>query len=410
MEQDYIQILREWQDRVGEPALYENLDRVFPEYGFRRVRRGTDKDHWASPLKLDLSQPKSKQREKTVVYRADMRFREQGEWSDGVSVIDKFIQDKCLDNIYQAYARLDEMFLLDMPKPNGKQITEHRQKVSRKRNLLSALRDYFKIALLNKDSRKAGTVRSYLRGRGFTNEQIQRYNFGFVPSWNEVIRHFTLKEKYTLEEFEEACGVRNEDGKTTVGSIFTLAIPYVSGGEVRGFIFRRIGEGEGPKYIVNRGLDRKAAFFNIPESVPGGEVIVVEGEFDALKATSENLGTVVSIGGSEISGDRKKQIEDAISRGVKKITLCLDLDADKETGEVNTRARHEHIMKSIHAIKDVSCSFDEIYIAELPEVSDPDEYIRAKGSSAFSKLIKEAKPYWAYLYDYMTEQTKAMNN
>ncbi len=409
MDQDYIQIVREWQDRVGEPALYDNLDRVFPEYGFRRVSRGTYKDHWASPLKMDLSQPKHKQREKTVVYRSKMYFREQGEWNDGISVINKLIQDRGLENIYQAYALLDEMFSLDMPKPNGKQITEYRQRIQRKRALLLSLRDYFKEALQDMNSRKAGVVRSYLRGRGFTTEQIQHFNFGFVPSWNEVIRHFTLKLKYSLDEFEEVCGVRNEEGKTAVGSIFTLAIPYVSGGEVHGFIFRRVGEGDGPKYIVNRGLDRKAAFFNIPATVPSGEITVVEGEFDALKATSENLGTVVSIGGSEISGDRKKQIEDAFSRGVKKITLCLDLDADKETGEMNIGAHHEHIMKSIHAIKDVSFSFNEIYIAELPKVSDPDEYIRAKGPRAFSKVIKEAKPYWAYLYDYMKVHTSANN-
>jgi len=401
MDQDYIQILREWENTIGRPAIYENLDRIFPEYAFRRLQPHTPKDHWASRYKLDLSLPKKRNAEKTVVYRSDMTFREQGEWSDGIGAVDKIMQDKGLTNVFEVFSLVDMMFSLDMPRPDSKKVAERRSRNMARCKLLSSMNDYFKAALWDGGSRKAGSVRGYLRSRGFTNEQIRDLDFGFVPPWNEVIRHFTLKEKHSLEDFEEACGVRNSDGQTAVGSIFTLAIPYVCAGEIRGFLFRRTGEWDGPKYLANRGLDRKSRFFNIPEQLTDGNLIVVEGEIDALKATSVNAGTVVSIGGSEISGERRKQIEDAIRRGASRITLCLDLDADRETGEADFAARHEHIMKSVHTIKDVVPSFEDIYVASLPEPSDPDQFIRERGADAFKDVISSARPYWAYLYDYM---------
>jgi len=401
MDQDYIQILREWQDTIGRPALYENLDRVFPKYAFRRIQPRTPKDHWASRYKMDLSLPKRRNAEKTVVYRSDMTFREQGEWSDGISVVDKLMQDKGLKSVYEVFSLVDEMFFLDMPRPDSKKVMEMRSRSLERRKLLSSMRDYFMAALWDIGDRKASSVRNYLRSRGFTNEQIRNLSFGFVPSWNEVIRHFTLNEGYSIEDFEEACGVRSSDGQTVVGRIFTLAIPYVCAGEIRGFLFRRIGEWDGPKYLANRGLDRKSLFFNIPEKLTDGNIIVVEGEIDALKATSVNVGTVVSLGGSEISGERRKQIEDAFRRGVSRITLCLDLDADKDTGEADFASRHEHIMKSVHTIKDVNPSFEDIYIASLPEPTDPDQFIRERGAAAFKAVLEEASPYWKYLNDYM---------
>ena len=85
---------------------------------------------------------------------------------------------------------------------------------------------------------------------------------------------------------------------------------------------------------------------------------------------------------------------------MKKITLCLDLDSKKDSGEANIGARHSHIMKSVHTIKDVVPTFDEIYIASFDSPSDPDQFIRDNGVEAFKKLLNNAVPYWEYLYSY----------
>lgn len=64
---DYIDILRDWERTVANVAIYDNIDVLFPAYGFVRMQAGGPKDHWASPLKIDLSRPKTPSREKTVV-------------------------------------------------------------------------------------------------------------------------------------------------------------------------------------------------------------------------------------------------------------------------------------------------------------------------------------------------------
>ena len=61
-------------------------------------------------------------------------------------------------------------------------------------------------------------------------------------------------------------------------------------------------------------------------------------------------------------------------------------------------------MRSIHTIKDVDFDFEDIYVASFPEPSDPDEYIRINGVEAFKNLLKDAVPYWRYLFDYMSNR------
>lgn len=406
MTTDYLDILREWQTKVLKPCAYEHVDVLFPAYQFRRINPGGPKDHWASRYKLDKTIPKSKNSEKSVIYHSEMRFREQGDWKgSAVGILDFYMQEYGIGGLYEACQTLDARFDLDMPRMDSKEFAARVQRKARKEALLDDLMAYFAWNLENNSSDKARKVRSYLsKSRGFTMDQVSRLNLGFVPDWSTVMRFIIQNKEYTLEELEDACEVRNSEGKTSVGKTHTLAIPYECAGVLKGFIFRRIDKDEAPKYIASHELDRKSAFFNIKADPDPKDIVVVEGEFDALKATAEGIENVVAIGGSEIAGERRKQVEDALSRrGVKKIILCLDLDAEKDNpSEAKTRQRHEHIMRSIHTIKDVDFDFDEIYVASFPEPSDPDEYIRSYGVKAFRDLLERAVPYWKYLSDYMS--------
>ena len=402
MERVYLDILQEWEDRVADPAVYEHLDVLFPSFQFRRLYPGDPKkDHWASRYKLDLSLPRYKNAEKTVVYRSDMRFREQGDWDNGIGVIDRFISDQGLTNVFEAYVAISSRLGLAMPQAGDREVTEAVDRQARRSALMDTLVDYFCWNLENNKSAKASATRSYLKRRGFTPKQSSHLLLGFVPDWSKVIRYITIDKHFPLEDLNEVCGVLNADNYTAVGKTHVLAIPYECGGVVKGFLFRRIDDSrEGPKYLANANLDRKTVFFNIPAASDLEDIIVVEGEMDALKASAEGIRGVVAIGGSEVAGERRRQIEDALRRGVKRITLCLDLDAKKDSGEPNYAARHDHIMKSVHTIKDVDPSFEEIYVACFSEPSDPDEYIRERGGEAFRELLGNAVPYWCYLFEY----------
>ena len=403
MGDEYLAILKDWERNVAYPSLYEHLDEFFPAFSFIRKQKGGARDHWASPYKMDMTRPRIKNPEKTVVYRSELRFREQGDWSGGLSVVDMIMQELGLSSVYEVDKYIAEKLSLNMPRPDSREVADAVSKSLRRAALLSTLQDYFSWNLENNVSRKAGSVRQYLKKqRGFSSEQASRLGLGFVPDWNVVVRYLTIEKKFRIEELDEVCGVRNPEGHTSVGTKYILSIPYVCGGALKGFMFRRIDDSaEGPKYIAAPGLDRKSVFFNIPKTLTRKDIVVVEGEMDALKATAEGIPNVVAIGGSEISGDRRLQLEDALRRGVERITLCLDLDPDKDgPSRGNLASRHQHLMRTLHTIKGVAPEFEDIYVAPFAEPADPDEFIRSRGAEAFRRLLDQALPYWTYLYRY----------
>ena len=403
---EYIDILREWERSEALPAAYEHVDVLFPQYQFRRMQAGTSKDHWASRYKLDGTQPKVRNYEKTVIYASELRFREQGDWNNYVGIIDAIMRKEGISSVYECYSYIAGLFGLDMPRTDSPEVKHAAARNVVRRQILEELLHYFTWNLCYNSGAKAGKVRNYLKNvRKFTSDGIEAFQFGFVPSWEKVINYITIQKKLPKEELDAVCQVYNDDGKTMVGKTHTLAIPYICGGILKGFLFRRVDGNEQPKYIANTGLDRKSVFFNIRHEAE--DIVIVEGEMDAITATAAGVPDAVAIGGSEVSGERRSQIEDALRRGGKRITLCFDLDSLKDESEkANYSARHDHIMKTIHTIKDVDPSFEEIYIAPFTYPCDPDEFIHDHGSEAFLEFLKEAVPYWKYTYDYYSNLKK----
>lgn len=398
----YLDILTQWERQTADPFIYDNLDTLLPSFQFRRVSPGGVKDHWASRLKIDGSQPKTRHPEKTVVYPGDMKLREQGDWDNPVGVIEYLMTQFSLNNPYKVYEYLSGRFGLDMPRRTSAKVTAAVSRQEKVADVLSALQQYFVWNLKNNKTDKASRVRGYLKNkRGFTSEDIENLGFGFVPAWSSVVEYMTLKKGFSKEELDAACTVANDEGKTSVGKFHTLSIPYVCAGVLKGFEFRRVDSDQTPKYLVNTGLDRKSVFFNMPCG-PVEAIVVMEGEMDVLCVAAHGLKNIVATGGSEISGDRRQQVEQAISVGVKRIYLCPDLDsiADESGNAVPNRAkRYRCVLRSIHTIQDVAIDFDGIYVVEFPEAADPDEYIRNYGAEAFRSLLRNAKHWSKYLSD-----------
>jgi len=397
----FIELVDKWEREVADPFIFDHLDSLLPAFSFRRSRAGSNGDHWASRYKLDLTLPRRRNSEKTVVYRSDMSIREQGDFANGIWVIEYLRKDMGASSPYEVYKSIDSLFNLGMPKPNSTEMAKQIHDHEKRQMVLDALQDYFTWNMAhNARNPKVTKTRSYLRGRGYDEQKIVDSGLGFVPSWDKVEKRITQEKGLPKEILDQVCGVRNEEGKTSVGNKHVLSIPYICGGILKGFIFRRIDSSDPPKYIACQNLDRKSVFFNIPTRAQ--YVVVVEGEFDALTATVMGVPDVVAIGGSDISGERKKQVEDAFARGVERIYLCPDLDetTDSEGQTIpNFKKRYQVVMKSIHTIKDVKIDFEQIYVINFPYPCDPDSYIREFGKDAFIQLLKDAVPYWQFVAD-----------
>ena len=257
-------------------------------------------------------------------------------------------------------------------------------------------------------SQRAQAVRSYLLDtRHFTREQIEDLRFGYVPEWPRVLSYMeNRREAFSAAEVNAACPVVNDEGGSPVGSVFMLAIPYRCGGELRGFLFRRIS-GEGQKYFAVRGMERRDRFFGVPERVGERDtVVIVEGEIDALRIRSLALEGIipVAIGGDAVTGSRKAQMEDLLGRGAKRLLFWLDMDA-YEGGASMVGKRYRKTLASIHTVKDINMDFENILVADpyYEWTGDPDSYITEFGKDGFKEIL-DAAPCWP---EYFSKYWKA---
>ena len=375
----------EWRERTLFPYIYDHLDTLLPRYGF--VRRG---DRCVGPLKLDLSEPRYPRPDKTYVLEANpSHVFEQGGPSE--PVINILMRERGLDpSVGADYYRFLESFSaehsLGMPAETGHAVLQVGG-ARKDRDILAALRDYFQWCLLNMD--KASAARAYLKRRGFDVKASESLGFGFVPRWEAVIRRMA-QLRFSREDVNRACPV-----PAMVGEYHVLAIPYVCSGVLKGFLFRAISDGIVPKYTANAGLDRRSSFFNYPEG--GSRVIIaVEGEMDALTASTCGIPGVVSIGGSTV---RRSQAAAALRSGTEAVVLCLDLDTvEDESGNTvpNRQKRFQSVMRSVSEIRSARPGFEKIFIARFEEPADPDSYIREKGKEAFLSVLRNAQPWWRY--------------
>lgn len=393
----YIDILKKWERDIADPAIYERLDTLIPELKLKRIGAGTARDRWVSPLKADLSSPKRKNPEKTVISRSDMRIREQGEWAESQSVISRLMEDNDLKTVYEAYRLAADKIGLDMPLPGSKEVSETIRKAERRKTLIDTLTDYMEWNLVHNKGERAEATRKYLKEkRGLGYDDWERFSIGYLPGMRSIYKYME-KKGYSKEEVDESFGIR-----AGAAMSHPLAIPYICGGENKGFIFRRVEKGEGPKYMATAGLDRKSIFFNMPPDKEPKGILVVEGELDAITATCNGFPNVVAMGGSDISGDKIHQVIDAFERNTRRITLCPDLDTSQD-GRADTGKRHLSIMRTIHTIKEVDIHFDDIDIVTFPGPADPDSFIRTHGPEAFWRILEKAEPYWEYLYKHKQE-------
>jgi replicative DNA helicase/5S rRNA maturation endonuclease (ribonuclease M5) len=204
---------------------------------------------------------------------------------------------------------------------------------------------------------------------------------GFLPSVMELYDH--LNKKYN-PSLVSATLLLDKDFR--IGTTHKLSLPFRSpAGIISGFAFRTILQDVHPKYLNTSGSNK--GLFNLNSfSARNQDIIIVEGQFDAL-IISERLNIpVVAVTGGGLNDQHLATLEKC---KVKSITLCFDGD---ESGKSYTR---KAIQKCIqHTLWQA-----RLYVAALPDNSDPDSVIKEQGTKAFREILNNAKRYYEYLAD-----------
>ena len=255
---------------------------------------------------------------------------------------------------------------------------------------------FYENYLNTKDGQKA---KEYLIKRGIDDKAIKIFNIGLAPSKNSVLSNI-LEKKYDKKILNEL-GLINIDGANIYDS-FTDRIIFpihdLEGNPVA-FTGRIYNDSNKAKYFNSREskiFKKGQLFYNYHRALPNikekREVVVVEGNMDAIRMDLNGFSNVIALMGTSLTKD---QI-DIIKKLHSKTILMLDND---DAGKQATLANGQALEKA----------GINTYVVRLSDYKDPDEYIINKGKDALALLIKEAISFFEFeLYYY--KENKNLDN
>jgi DNA primase catalytic core len=364
--------ITDWIKYQLYPTLFESIDVALPEHNFKR-----HSGDWRSKTYLNGSPHKDRADKTVVSKKAPGLILENG--GDTLSLVDYVMRrDKVV--FIQAVKTLADVIGLQIPKGDFNQEDYHKYKDQA--TILEDCNSYFIYCLEN--SVGADKIKAYLSSRGYSNEDIKAMELGYIPDHDKLFKRL-LSKGYSQSLIDEVVTIKKD---TRIGSTHRLTIPYRSGGSLKGFKFRTVGDAT-PKYLNSKALDRNGGFFNLLGIKGDKDVVIVEGELDSLSATARGVENVVATGGSSISSD---QVRDAIRRGAKSFTLCFDREPSKEEETA------KRITSAIEII--LGEGVNRVYIVTLSDLgggkTDPDRLIKESGVNSFKTAIAQALPYYEY--------------
>ncbi len=256
-------------------------------------------------------------------------------------------------------------------------------------------RKFFHSALINTGFGKVGM--SYLKSRGITNEVVESFSLGFAPdAWDKLTVAF--KKRGIKEETLLKAGLATKSrDKSRVFDRFRnrVMIPIADiRGRIVAFGGRAMGS-DNPKYLNTSEtpvFKKGEMLFNLDrahkEIRKAGYSIVVEGYMDAISLAAAGVGNVVASLGTAFTANQAK----LLMRYAKKLYFAYDSDEAGQTATVRAMGLAENVGA-------------EIFVIEIPDGKDPDEFIRKHGKDEFLELVKNALPLVDFRLQYVLKRT-----
>ena len=355
-----------------KPRLYSYIPQLFPDYDFKQ--KG---DKWVSSLHWDGSEGTGYKEDRSVITKK----RPHGIWDNTEQQYKEvFALYKERNNLSTMEAVKSLCALVCIPDfPTTEEQRKNYAEAEQRRSALEASAERQREALFSEEGER---VLNYLRGRGWTDEEIKSAELGYISQ-------------------SEASQIGAQYG---VGDYYTLSIPLRTSGRLYGFKFRTVTghRKEWDKYVYLKGTKKRENFFNLTgvQEVEG-TITVVEGELDALHADAKGVKGIVATSGGALTDEL---LSAAQRRGIKRITLLFDKD---EKGE-------EFVLTSIKNAWNKRIS---VLVATLPEetlpsgkaVKDLDDYLQFHSKDELATLISNAERASSYLLQRYVNEASAQN-
>jgi len=224
-------------------------------------------------------------------------------------------------------------------------------------------------------------ARAYLERRGIERETQREFRLGLAPAgWEGLVGR--LRGRFSDEVLLEArLAGRREGGRSTFDWFRNrLMVPLIApGGAVLGFGARAFGD-EQPKYLNSpeSAVYHKGQYLFALEQArkfvkPEGEMVVVEGYFDAIAMHQAGIRNTVATSGTALTADHAHVLK-RMSRGV---ALTYDGDA----------AGQQAMLRSLGVLLAEGL---DVVVVDLPAGEDPDSLVRRAGVDGWCKVRDSA--------------------
>jgi len=231
------------------------------------------------------------------------------------------------------------------------------------------------------DPSLGGAARTYLEQRGITRETQREFRLGLsLPGWENLVSR--LRGRFSDEVLLEArLAGRKEGGRSTFDWFRNrLMVPLIApGGSVLGFGARAMGD-DNPKYLNSpeSGVYHKGRFlFGLEQArrtvKADGEMVVVEGYFDAIALHQAGIRNTVATSGTALTADHAH----ALRRLVRGVALTYDGDA----------AGQQAMLRSLGVLLAEGL---DVVVVDLPAGDDPDSLVRRAGADGWCRVRDSA--------------------
>ncbi len=248
------------------------------------------------------------------------------------------------------------------------------------------------------ESSEAMPARSYLLGRGLTEETLREFRVGYSPDAWERVRTASHANGYSDEELlEVGLAVRSRRRPDSVFDHFRGQIMFPTAddrGRVRGFGARRLHDDPRPdgrprpKYVNTPDgtlYHKREILYGVQlargPAAKAGRMHLVEGYTDVLALHQAGIRNAVGIMGTSLTTEQVQTLSRIAEVGV----LCLDAD----------NAGRQAMLRAAQAARGRL----ELRVVALPDGADPAELVAAEGPDGVRERLERSVPFVQFEVD-----------
>jgi len=232
---------------------------------------------------------------------------------------------------------------------------------------------------------------AYARGRGFTDDSIERFGLGYAPSgWDSLLRAARSKNVRDAQLAAAGLVIQRDEGGYYDRFRDRLMVPILDpGGKVIAFGGRALDPNDRAKYLNSAEsilFDKSGNLYALNWAREGivatGTAVVAEGYLDALIPLQAGISNIVATLGTSLTEQHVR----LLSRYAREVVLVFDADA--AGAKAADRGLEMFLAQRIH-----------VRVATIPAGKDPCDFVLAEGAEAFVRLVSEAPDALQYAWD-----------